>query len=454
MTFEERLVELLVEKVVFSEGFPEREDDFIAAEESLAKLVDRENWPSQRPEVFWGELMPLVSPTGPFQGLIVTNNIGNVEKLVELARKVDPETWERDYNTEHGYHFHSFATDNDMPNSTSKDGDPTSFYYYNDQNSPEGSLAFIDVRDEFIIPPGILFADGDGEIQAITSLLMLENLDDITDGSALISLIENPDLAKAQLKYHLVLSGHSWSKPIALPSTATAFLSDLRSSIGNPEDFQQFTEPFSMLSEVNASDGILQLFLSTYHALENYMVRSKVADTFTQQGGRPFQRVRDFKRLGTKIDLNESKFLSDLFGACSDNQIGGETWVETAVLFRDQLNTDQAAQMQTIEIFFQLLDVKKNNNGTRLNYSNHINGNEDALRNNFPLLVYGIRCAIVHNKATEFHISNESLRDEPVWQALIAKLCLPVMLRMAFGLPSVANIDNPIRYSSKTISLY
>jgi len=232
-----------------------------------------------------------------------------------------------------------------------------------------------------------------------------------------------------------------------------ARMHELRAFIGGPEHYIQFREPFSMLSGVNASTGILEVFMSAYHALENYMIRSQVAGTFTDHANLTLNRVRDFKRLGTRIDQSESKFLNDLFERSWDQKIGNQSLIEKAIECKDAFQTQHQGTSGVFDSFFKSLDVKKGN-GNRLEYEAHFNGDEAAFRRNFSLLVYGIRCSIVHNKATEFHISNENLAVEPHWIALITELCLPVMLQLAFGLPSVSGPANPIRYSTSTISLY
>lgn len=136
------------------------------------------------------------------------------------------------------------------------------------------------------------------------------------------------ELANAKLKYHLVLSGYSWSKPISMPRPISQIVIGLRDGIGEAVAYNQFSEPFSMLSEINSTAGLLEIFMSTYHALENYMIRSQIAATFSNGDDVNIQRVRDFKRLGGKIDQSEAKFLFDLFDRCKDMALVGETWVE------------------------------------------------------------------------------------------------------------------------------
>lgn len=451
MTFEERFVELLQGIVIFNDQA--NEDELIAADDLLEQLLDSDNLPSSRPEVFWALLSDLISPNKAHLELIGDNNIKNVARIIDLGKKINPEKWAEEYNQEHGLSFHSFSETDSIQKSTGTDGRNTDFYHYNGAVGFAKSLAFVDLRLDPGNIPGSRFNVGDEGIQVIACLLMLDNLEELSDGCALISSIENADQAQAQLQYHLVLHGNSWSTPVELPNGVMACLHDLRAFIGDPEHFIQFREPFSMLSGVNASTGILEVFMSAYHALENYMIRSQVAGTFTANANLTLNRVRDFKRLGTRIDQSESKFLNDLFEKSWDQQIGNQSLIDKAIGYKDAFQAQHQGTPGVFDSFFKSLDVKKGN-GTRLEYEAHFNGDEAAFRRNFSLLVYGIRCSIVHNKATEFHISNENLAVEPSWIALITELCMPVMLQLAFGLPSVAGPANPIRYSTPTISLY
>lgn len=69
-----------------------------------------------------------------------------------------------------------------------------------------------------------------------------------------------------------------------------------------------------------------------------------------------------------------------------------------------------------------------------------------------PKIVYQVRCSIVHNKETEFHISNREL-DNAARLLVITELLIPIMRRLSFGLPSLLNA-NPIMYNSRSIELY
>ena len=451
MTFEERFVELLQAKVSFNDVA--NEDHLIAADDLLEKLLDTDNFPSSRPEVFWALLSELISPDESHLELIEDNDIKYIARVIDLGKKINSETWLDQYDQEHGFRVHSFSTADNIQKSIGMDGKNTDFYHYNSAAEAEDSIAFVDLRVDSNSITGSKFNIEDEYIQVIACLLMIENLPDLSEGCVLISSFENTNQAQAQLQYHLVLHGDSWSTPVELPVETMARIRELRAFIGSPEHYIQFCEPFSMLSGVNASIGILEVFMSAYHALENYMIRSKVADTFTQNASLSLSRVRDFKRLGTNIDQSESKFLSELFEGCWNHRIANQSFIDMAIECRDALQVEHQGTPGVFDNFFRSLNIRKGN-GTRLEYDAHINSDSVAFRRNFPLLVYGIRCSIVHNKATEFHISNDNLAVEPYWVALITKLCMPVMLQLVFGLPSVSGQSNPIRYSTPTISLY
>ncbi|PRY75302.1 hypothetical protein CLV80_113112 [Yoonia maritima] len=452
MTFEEHFVMLLAANISFNGDA--NEDDLIAADDLLGKLLDDDNLPSSRPEDFWAFLTELISPDNAHVDLITDRNAKNVARIIDVGKKINPEKWAEPYDPGHELSFHSFPEAHNIQKSKGMDGKNTDFYHYNSDVGFANSMAFVDFRVDPTIVLGSRFNVGDEHIQVIACLLMMENLTELSEGSVLISSIEDVNQAQAQLQYHLVLYGRSWSTPVELPSETKVRIPQLRACLGSPEHYVQFREPFSMLSSVNASTGILEVFMSTYHALENFMIRSQVASTFTENASLSLNRVRDFKRLGARIDQSESRFLKDLFVGCWGHQVGDQSLIEMALECRQAFRDEHHDGSEELDRFFKLLDIRKARDKPKLEYEAFINGDDDHFRGWFSFLIYGIRCSVVHNKATEFHISNENLAENPDWQALLAKLCMPIMIQLAFGLPSVVAPENPIRYSTPTISLY
>jgi hypothetical protein len=110
---------------------------------------------------------------------------------------------------------------------------------------------------------------------------------------------------------------------------------------------------------VNASTGILEVFMSAYHALENYMIRSQVAGTFTANANLTLNRVRDFKRLGTRIDQSESKFLNDLFEKSWDQQIGNQSLIDKAIGYKDAFQAQHQGTPGVFDSFFQVIGCQK-----------------------------------------------------------------------------------------------
>ncbi|SFO96747.1 hypothetical protein SAMN04488056_1172 [Cohaesibacter marisflavi] len=207
-----------------------------------------------------------------------------------------------------------------------------------------------------------------------------------------------------------------------------------------------------MLGEVNSCENILDTYLSTYHVLENYMIRREVTSVFSNSTGRSFQRVRDFKRLGQQTDDKEIAHLNKLFSKSWEIMIGECRLQETLEQSFEDARANDAWDNDSFDDFLKHLGLQ-NGGGNPVTLSHGFH-NQMQVKKNFPKLVYAIRCSIVHNKATEFHLSNEELRRNSIIALVIERICLPVMYRLAFGLPSSAPEDNPIHYPQRELMFY
>ncbi|OBY24384.1 hypothetical protein A9D60_24395 [Leisingera sp. JC1] len=327
-------------------------------------------------------------------------------------------------------------------------------YFFHNSVDAVNSVALIDFRDVPDVSqlglPDSWSPQGQDLIEVWSVILLLQNLGSVEGGVAVISSEQDTERAVSYLKYHLVMSGHRLTLPV--PLVLGNRLSDVQDSLVVEKDYTQFVEPFGMLGEVNSRESVLEGFLSTYHVLENYMIRSEVSSALSNTTGRSFQRVRDFKRLGQQTDASEVSHLTKLFKQCWDKTIGATT---LSAYLENTFNTTKADPRwneNDFDKFLVELGVL-NGSGNQVTFANGFN-NAESVRNNFAKLVYSIRCSIVHNKATEFHLSNEELSREAIRVLVIVELCLPVMQRIAFGLPSSAPSTNPIFYVRRELMFY
>ena len=374
-------------------------------------------------------------------------------KVLALASNITSDTWNEEIADDAPVQAVFLQGDDQIQQPHSASGAPLTNFFYNNPDA-SNSVALIDFRSDpspdNLSTPETWAAMGKDIVEAWAVILLLENIADVENCFAVISSEEITERALSYLKYHLVMSGNKLTLPV--PLTALNALSDIQKGLAVAANYTQFVEPFAMLSEVNSCDNILDTFLSTYHVLENYMIRSEVSAVLSVSTGRSFQRVRDFKRLGQQTDASEIAHLTKLFKQCWEIQIGGhELQATLAQSFTDVKNDGLWADDDFDEFMVQLGLL--NGNGKQISLTNGFH-DDASVRNNFAKLVYRIRCSIVHNKATEFHLSNEELRRKDIRALVMVRMCLPVMLRLAFGLPSSPPAANPIHYDRRELKFY
>jgi hypothetical protein len=374
-------------------------------------------------------------------------------KTLALASNITLDMWNEEAAEDPPLQAVFLSADEKIDQPYSASGAPLTNFFYN-SDDVANSVALIDFRSnpsvDALMAPETWSPQGQDIIEAWTVILLLHQMAEVAEGVAVVSSGANTEKALSYLKYHLVMSGHKLTLPV--PLTDPRAMSDVQRTLTVATDYTEFTEPFGMLGEINSSENILDTFLSTYHVLENYMIRSEVAAVLSNSIDRSFQRVRDFKRLGQQTDASEVAHLTKLFKQCWEVQIGGEELQETLA----QTFTAAKGEGNWVDGDFDDFLVQLgllNGNGNQITLTNGFH-NEASVRNNFAKLVYSIRCSIVHNKATEFHLSNEELRRKEMRALVIVKLCLPVMYRLAFGLPSSAPATNPIHYEQRELMFY
>ena len=374
-------------------------------------------------------------------------------KVLSLASNITADTWIMEATEVAPVRAIFLLGDNRIHQPHSASGNPLTYFFFN-SDEISNSIALIDFRDDpnpdSLGAPESWAPMGQDLIEAWAVILLLENIADVDGCLALISSEASIEKALSYLKYHLVMGGNKLTLPMPLP--ASNAMLDIQKQLAVAIDYTQFVEPFAMLSEVNSCEHILDTFLSTYHVLENYMIRSEVSAVLSNSTGQNFQRVRDFKRLGHQTDASEISHLTNLFRKCWEIRIGVHELQTTLMHSFEQARAEALWDDDEFDGFLVQLGVL-NSKGAQITLNSGFN-NDDDIRRNFAKLVYGIRCSIVHNKATEFHLSNEELRRKGIRSHVIVKICLPVMTRLAFGLPSSLTAMNPIYYSRRELRFY
>lgn len=459
MTFEEKFIELVSPYFELSEPDDGESgatvDSYYALDEKKEHLIAGLKKLAEGDSSSIDDLISFFNETDnhPF---LICHHPRQIAKIIAIASNITTETW--------GLEIPENTTDapvsiNVLPGAGNIDqvfsatGEPLPFYFYNSSDDTN-SVAFVDFRYpvtfQALTTPPEWGLPGKDLIEAWSVILLLSKLDEIENCVAVISAETDSEKSIAHLKYHLVLSGNRLTLPVPLPEDN--FISNIQSELTQSPNYIQFDEPFTMLSEINSCKSVLDTYLSTYHVLENYMIRSKVASVLSNTAGRSFQRVRDFKRLGQQTGDSEISHLSRLIEQCWDIEIGTKKLSDSLTDHFATLLSDSAWDEVVFDQFLIELGVLSSN-GKQISFLSGFNTDE-SLKPNFVKLIYNIRCSIVHNKATEFHLSNEGLRRVPLRQSIITKFCLPVMQRIAFGLPSSVSNGNPIYYDRRELLFY
>jgi hypothetical protein len=208
--------------------------------------------------------------------------------------------------------------------------------------------------------------------------------------------------------------------------------------------YHQWNEVLYVLSEYNSRDEILLKYLTIYHVVENLMFKFPIVELERQQGGRMFS-IRDFRRLYQQVDEAETTALKRLFTAALKEEATPGITFESHLVTRWQ-SLVTPASLVDFESALGLLGIKKDRRPLR--HSEFRVGSECA--GLFTQMVYQTRCAIVHNKETEFHLTYASLNAAFI--TLLENFLMPSLEEICFAL--VGSPNQQVWYSRKELLLY
>lgn len=207
--------------------------------------------------------------------------------------------------------------------------------------------------------------------------------------------------------------------------------------------YNQMNEIMYVLSEYNSHRQVLSKYLTLYHVVENFMYRMPIAKLEQAQGGAMFS-IRDFQRLYKEVEEKEMPAIRKLFAEVAKLEY------EPGKKFRARFISNWTAACSgllpgDIQVALGKFGVKRD--GRAMNITEFTAGDLPA---NFAQLVYGVRCAIVHNKETEFHLTYANLDDGVA--ALIEKFLIPTLEEVCFHL--VSGTNSVIWYANRDLKLF
>ena len=266
--------------------------------------------------------------------------------------------------------------------------------------------------------------------------------DEISSGKYIITHndSDSKNSAISALKLHLVINGRVIHEPVITQKSPE---SDIKSLINPSNKYQQFNEVIDILSEYNSRKEVLNKFISLYHVVENFMVRHPIVELEKRNNGRVFN-MRDFKSLDLFLESSEKKNLDKLIKSSFRQVLLGKSIQEYSLDKFKGLEDNGSFDIDEFDDFATRLGLKKEN------YFSSTKGNVNAFPAAVSKAIYFFRNAIVHNKETEVHISNETLSITV--KTFITDFLFYVMERISFGL--LIKENDCIWYRNSSLLLY
>lgn len=188
--------------------------------------------------------------------------------------------------------------------------------------------------------------------------------------------------------------------------------------------YDQYFEIFDVINELNMSPDILNRFLRLYHIFEYLVYRVFLVDLVRRVGtNRIF--VREFINSSEKMKKSERDSFKKNFKVIFDSDTGSIANALTPVTggpVKNFLND------KSIVLGFDPNSIIK-----------------------VADFIYGVRCCIVHNKESEYHLTLSNSEDYKIIIPLISET---LKVFESLVLKKISECDNNIAYGQKTIQLY
>lgn len=214
-------------------------------------------------------------------------------------------------------------------------------------------------------------------------------------------------------------------------------------SIRAGKPYHQLNEVFYVMSEYNSRSELLAKYLSIYHVIENFMFKLPIVELERRRNGQMFS-IRDFRKLYRELDISEMNAIKKLMGAVFEFEpIPGTKFHK---IICDRWNAFcPAADVPQLNALLERLGVERGDNALK-----HADFVGDNAAKYFGQIVYKVRCVIVHNTETEWHLSYATL--DSITQLLLEKFLFPSLEEICFAF--VGQSNNHVWYQNKSLTLY
>jgi hypothetical protein len=216
------------------------------------------------------------------------------------------------------------------------------------------------------------------------------------------------------------------SKSIDLPPTLTYSVPKLNNTLAldNVKIYEQFFDVYDVLNELNQAPDILSRFLKLYHILEYLVYRVYLVDLTTRVGTNKFF-VREYAVSAEKMKGRES-----------------DTFI---------MNFKKIFLADNPRISADLLPFATNPIKDFLRNNGIVKGFNNSNLERVASLVYGLRCSIVHNKESEYHLTITNSEDYTIIIPLITQLIETLEFLV---IQKIADNDISIKYPQQQMNLY
>ena len=237
----------------------------------------------------------------------------------------------------------------------------------------------------------------------------------------------NPDAFDVERHYsYIYLSFLNSSHSVPLPGIlnySTPALNPVLNFSGNVE-YEQYFDVYDVLNELNQAPDLLSRFMKLYHVMEYLMYRVYLVDLVARVGGNKFF-VREFINSSERMKKSEK-----------------ETFIKN---FSKIFQSDKAYIKQRLNAHVNLaINTFLDNHGLVADFSlDNVSKVSE--------LIYGIRCAIVHNKESEYHLT-VSFYDDFIQIIPLIKELTGTMEELLIEKIKTNHVN--IKYPQRQVNLY
>ena len=260
---------------------------------------------------------------------------------------------------------------------------------------------------------------------------------------------DNKSELVAYIKLCLLADGKSFHKHFEATQSITSHIIQCDST----KNYIQYNEILYVLSEYNNSKDLLNKYFLLYTIIENFMYRKPIAQMMRSTD--EFS-IRDFKRFYSQIDGGEAKKIGSLFFEVLDIGYEGDKF---AKLIYQELDSFAATDTGHKLIDF-LKKIGVSNRDGNMDYTLLLNDQNSytSLRGKpkesgyFAKIVYSLRNSILHNTATEFHITHYELSKNQIIADFLQQVMIPILEKIILHL--IFTNNQLISYDEKSLILY